>query len=43
MHECEECGGVVQATEYDSDEDMYYMICENGHRYWASNEDEVWK
>lgn len=43
MTECEICSAPVEAKEYDHDEDMYYMICDNGHRYWATNDDETWK
>lgn len=37
---CETTG----VLEYDGDIDMYLMECDEcGNRYWAKNDDEVWK
>lgn len=34
----------TEVLEYDGDEDSYLMLCDGcGHRYWATNDDEVWK
>lgn len=41
--ECETCGKQAEALEYDSDEDMYLMRCEDGHTYWATDDTESWK
>lgn len=43
LNKCQTCGKDAQANEYDHDDDVYLMICEDGHRHWVANDDEVWK
>lgn len=40
---CRVCGKFAEANEYDSDEDMYLMICEDGHKHWVTDDTETWK
>lgn len=43
LRTCLTCGEPAEATEYDSDEDLYRMLCENGHVHWMTDDTETWK
>lgn len=43
LDKCQTCGKLAQANEYDPDEDVYLMICEDGHRHWVTDDTETWK
>lgn len=42
---CPTCGSTGSVNEYDPDDDAYLFTCDNDprHRWWATNDDEVWK
>lgn len=43
LDECVRCGESAHAQEYDADEDVYVMRCENGHVTYVTDDFEVWK
>lgn len=43
IDKCLTCGQPATANEYDADEDLYLMICENGHKHWVTDDTETWK
>lgn len=45
QEDCPECHwDNVTVLEYDADEDKYLMQCDEcDHKYWADNDDAVWK
>lgn len=44
-YQCPNCPEeILYCSEYDSDEDMYFMSCDEcGYSEWIETDDEVWK
>lgn len=43
---CPRCGSDAHCNEYDADEDIYVMICDNDdcrHSFSVTDDTEVWK
>lgn len=42
---CPQCGATGYVNEYDSDDDVYVMVCDEDttHRWYYTTDDEVWK
>lgn len=37
------CAAATRVVEYDSDDDVYLLVCENEHKTWITIDDETWK
>jgi hypothetical protein len=44
IDECPHCGEQAHCMEYDSDEDLYLMRCDNEcGDFWVTDDTETWK